>query len=89
MITLPAGASPSGGFVPVTICPRRVCLPTTMNPSLASSSRALMKRMPTTSGTGTRAGVLEAGGVDEGLAVRDAGEETAADGTVELAEDAK
>jgi hypothetical protein len=97
MIKLPAGASPSGGFVRVTICPRRVCLPSTLNPSLTSSSRALIKGMPTTSGTGTRSGVLEswgvdeglAGAVDEGLAVRDAGKEAAEDGTVELAGDAK
>ena len=69
MITLPAGTSPDGGSVRVTTCPTRVCLPTTVNPSLTSSSRALVKVIPTTSGTGTRGGALEAGGLTEGLAV--------------------
>src|SRR5580693_3762173 len=60
MITLPAGASPDG-LVLVTVCPKRGCLPTTVNPSSSSASRALVKVMPTTSGTGTSAGAVEAG----------------------------
>ena len=59
MTRLPAGISPADGFVRVTTCPRRVCLPTTVNPSLTSSSRALMKVIPTTSGTGSRGGPEE------------------------------
>ena len=46
MITLPAGISPAGGLVRVTICPTRVCLPATVNPSLASSRRAVVKVIP-------------------------------------------
>ena len=72
MIRLPAGTLPADGFVRVTICPRRVCLPRTVNPSLMSSSRALVKVIPTTSGTGSRgcgAGeVTLAEGLAEGLA---------------------
>src|SRR3984957_17509461 len=60
MITLPAGAAPDG-LVLVTVCPRRGCLPTTLKPSSISTSRALAKVMPTTSGTGTSAGAVEAG----------------------------
>ena len=69
MIRLPGGTSPADGLVRVTTCPTRVCLPTTLNPSLMSSSRALAKVIPTTSGTGTRGGALEAGGLAEELAV--------------------
>ncbi len=65
MIKLPAGTSPADGLVRVTTWPGRVCLPRTVNPSLMSSRRALMKVIPTTSGTGTRDGGLEAGALAE------------------------
>jgi hypothetical protein len=68
LITLPAGAWPAGGLVRVTICPTRMCTPTTRNPSLCSSSEAAVNFMPTTSGTGTRDGVPEAEELAEGLA---------------------
>ena len=68
MTRLPGGTSPADGFVRVTSCPTRVCLPTTLNPSPTSSSRALVKVIPTTSGTGTRGGALEAGGLAGRLA---------------------
>ena len=60
MITLPAGAWPEG-LVLVTVCPTRGWLPTTRNPSSISTARALANVMPTTSGTGTSAGAVEAG----------------------------
>ena len=69
MIKLPAGTSPADGFVRATTCPTRVCLPRTVKPSLMSSSRAWVKVIPTTSGTGTSGGVLEADALTEGLAV--------------------
>src|ERR1700733_1440846 len=83
MIVLPAGAVPEG-FVRVTTCPVRECLPVTVNPRLSSTCVALAKRSPTTSGIATTAGVLEGGGFTVGLAVRapvgDAGRELAGTG---------
>ena len=68
MITLPAGAWP-WGLVLVTVCPRRARLPTTLNPSSISTSRALAKVMPTTSGTGTSGGAVAGGVLTVALAV--------------------
>jgi hypothetical protein len=84
MITLPAGTLPAAGFVRLTTCPTRMCLPTTVNPSLTSSSRALVNVIPTTSGTGTRGGAL-AGGLAVGLADGGAAVEVAGDVGRELA----
>jgi hypothetical protein len=50
-----------------TLSPGGVCVPATVNPSLSSSRRAWGKFMPITSGTGTRGGVLEAGGLAVGV----------------------
>jgi hypothetical protein len=52
-----------------TLSPGGVCVLTTVNPSLSRSRCAWGKFMPTTSGTGTRGGVLEAGAPSDGLAV--------------------
>jgi hypothetical protein len=80
MIVLPARAWPDG-LVLVTICPSRACLPATLNPSSISASRALVKVMPTTLGTGTSAGAVEGGALavaaDVGVAAREAGGEAA------------
>ena len=65
MIKLPAGTSPADGLVRATTCPRRVCRPRTVNPSPMSSRRAWVKVIPTTSGTGTSGGVLEADALAE------------------------
>jgi hypothetical protein len=75
--------------VRVTIFPVMVCLPTTVNPSLTSTCRALAKVRPTTSGIVIMGGVLEADALGVGLAVwvlaRDAEGELAEDADRELA----
>jgi len=95
MITLPAGACPDG-LVLVTTCPRRACLPATLNPSPMSTSRALTKSMPITSGIGTMTGLLAAGELTVtlalGVAAREAEGElaggAAAEADAELGRDA-
>src|ERR1700733_2989935 len=88
MIVLPAGAVPEG-FVRVTTCPARECLPVTVNPRLSSTCVALAKRRPTTSGIATAGEVLGVGartvGVAVGAPVGDAGRELAGDAVRGLA----
>src|ERR1700734_2269814 len=87
MIVLPFGASPDG-FVRVTTCPARVCLPVTLNPRLSSTWVALAKRRPTTSGTAITGGVLAVArrvGLAVGVPFGEAERELAGDGARELA----
>jgi hypothetical protein len=67
MITLPAGTSPAGGLVRVTVCPTRVCLPTNVNPSLASSSRASEGVAVEPAGDAARELALARGGAVDGV----------------------
>lgn len=91
MTELPARACPEG-LVRVTICPTRVCFPTTVNPWFSSFVSAFAKVRPTTAGIVTRGGVLAADalavGLAEGVAALDVAGERDADAERELAGDA-